>query len=72
MTLENNYMEATAENVMVGGSTPTGDWELGKAGPVMVRYNYFPKILEREVWTCMTSSWSRTRPIRRTPSCAGR
>ena len=48
VTLENNYMEATAENVMVGGSTPTGDWELGKAGPVMVRYNYFPKILERD------------------------
>jgi hypothetical protein len=47
LTIENNYMEATAENIMFGGSTPTGDWELGKAGPLVVRYNYFPKILER-------------------------
>jgi hypothetical protein len=47
----NNYIDAAAENIMWGASTPSGDWEMGSCGSatdrVNVMYNYLPKYLER-------------------------
>jgi hypothetical protein len=48
LTVDNNYINSASENIMFGGGSPTGDWEMGARGPVTIRYNYMPHVLERE------------------------
>lgn len=48
-TIENNYVQGHSENIIFGGAKPFADhWVGSEGGTTYIRYNYLPKIQERD------------------------